>query len=46
MIRNFFDQLIKCSKRTFKDLRKVEADQGNDYSTGCLVDYPYFKENY
>ena len=20
--------------------------QGDDYTTGCLVDYPYFKENY
>ena len=20
--------------------------QGDDYTTGCLLDYPYFKENY
>ena len=25
---------------------KVSAGQGDDYATGCLLDYAYFKDNY
>ena len=25
---------------------KIATGQGYDYTTGCLLDYPYFKENY
>ena len=24
---------------------KIATGQGDDYTTGCLLDYPYFKEN-
>ena len=24
----------------------MSTGQGDDYTTGCLLDYPYFKENY
>ena len=27
-------------------LEKVSTGQGNDSTTGCLLDYPYFTENY
>ena len=27
-------------------IRKVITGQGDDYTTGCLLDYPYFKESY
>ena len=27
-------------------MRKIAAGQGDDYTTGCLLDYSYFKENY
>ena len=29
-----------------KTLKKIATDQGDDYTTGCLSDYIYFKENY
>ena len=29
-----------------KHIRKVPTGQGDDYTAGCLLDYPYFKENY
>ena len=32
--------------RTYDNIRKIAADQRDDYATGCLLDYPYFKENY
>ena len=32
--------------RTYNNIRRVAIGQGNDYTTYCLADYPYFKENY
>ena len=29
-----------------ENVRKIATGQGDDYTTGCLVDYLYFKENY
>ena len=31
---------------TYENIRKVATGKGDDYTTGCLLDYPYFKENY
>ena len=44
--RNFFDHTIKNDLRTYDNIRKVATGQGDDYKTGCLLDYPYFKEYY
>ena len=43
---NFFDQPIKNNKVTYENIRKIPTGQENDYTTGCLLDYPYFKDNY
>ena len=43
--KNFFDQPINDFK-TYEDIRKIASCQGDDYTTGCLLDYPYFKENF
>ena len=32
--------------KTYENIRKIATGKGNDYTTGCLLDYPYFKENY
>ena len=29
-----------------KILEIIATGKGDDYTTGCLLDYPYFKENY
>ena len=42
--KNVFDQPINDVK-TYENIRKIATGQGNDYTTGCLLDYPYFKEN-
>ena len=39
---NFFDQPIKNNKVTYENIRKIATDQGDDYTTGCLLDYLYF----
>ena len=43
---NFFDQPIKDNKVTYENTRKIATGQGDDYTTGCLLDYPYFADTY
>ena len=43
---NFLDQPIKDNKKTYDNIRKIAAGYGDDYTTGCLLDYPYFIETY
>ena len=43
---NFSDQPIKNNKVTYENSRKIATGQGDDYTTGCLLDYPYFKDSY
>ena len=42
----FFDQPVKNDLRTYDNVRKVTIGHGDDYTTGCLIDYSYFKESY
>ena len=44
--KNFFDQPVKNNKVTFENIRKLATGQGDDYTTGCLLDYIYFKSYY
>ena len=44
--RNFFDQPIKNDSKTYDNIRKIATGQGDDYTTGCLINYPYFKKYY
>ena len=43
---NVFDQSIKNIKVTYENIRKIAIGQGDDYTTGCLLDYPYFLDTY
>ena len=43
---NFFDQPVNDNKLTYENIRKIATGQGDDYTTGCLLDYPYFKDSY
>ena len=44
--RNFYDQPITDSIRKYDEIRKIETGTGDNYATGCLLDYDYFKKNY
>ena len=44
--QNVFDQPVKSDMRTYDNIRKVAAGRGDDYITGCLLDYPGFKGHY
>ena len=41
--RSFFDQPINSMSKTYENIRKIATGKGDDYTTGCLLDYPYFK---
>ena len=49
--RNIYNQSINNQEtndliKQYDELRKESAGQGGDYTTGCLLDFAYFKENY
>ena len=44
--KSFFDKPVKNNKVTYENLRKTATGQGDDYTTGCLLDYIYFKNYY
>ena len=36
--RNFYDQPINDLIKQYDEVRKVSTGQGDDYTTGCLLD--------
>ena len=42
----FFDQPINSELKTYENIRNIDTGQGDDFTTSCLLDYSYFKENY
>ena len=44
--KNFFDQPINNMVKTYENIRNITIGQGDDYGTGCLLDYSYFKKYY
>ena len=44
--KKFVDQLMNNDPKSYEDIRKIATGQGNDYTTSCLLDYSFFKENY
>ena len=44
--KNLFDQPVKNDKITYENIRKISTGQGGYYTTGCLLDYAYFKNYY
>ena len=44
--RNVYDQPINDSIKQYDEVRKISTGQSDDYTTGCLLDYSYFENNY
>ena len=40
--RNFYDQPINYQIKTYDEIGKIQTGKGDDYTTGCLLDYQYF----
>ena len=44
--RNFYDNPIESDIEKYRELKKVMIGKGEDYTTGSLLDYEYFKRHY
>ena len=44
--RNFYDQPINDSVKQYDGIRKILTGQGDEYTTGCLLDFAYLEKNY
>ena len=44
--RNFYDQSINDLIKQYDEVREISTGQGDDYTTGCLLDFAYFEKNY
>ena len=44
--RNFYDQSINDQIKKYNQIRKIATGKRDDYTTGCLLDYQYFKDHY
>ena len=42
--RSFYDQPINDSIKQYDEIRKKSTGQGDDYTTGCLLDFAYFEK--
>ena len=42
--RNFHDQPINDLIKQYDEVKKVSTEQGDDYTSGCLLDLAYFKK--
>ena len=43
--RNFYDQSINDLIKQYDEIRKISTEQGDDYTTSCLLDFAYFESN-
>ena len=44
--RNFYDQPINDQIKKYDEIRKIATGKGDDYTTGCLLDYQCFKNHH
>ena len=44
--KNIYDQAVDSDIKRFEEIRKLTTGQGEDYTTGCLLDYDYVKSHY
>ena len=45
-MKKLSNQPVENDKVTYENIRKLATGQGDDYTTGCLLDYIYFKNSY
>ena len=43
---NFFDQPTNSNIKTYENIWGIATGKGDDYTTGCLLDYSYVKDHY
>ena len=43
---NFYDRPINDQIKKYDEIRKIATGKGDDYITGSLLDYQFFKDHY
>ena len=43
--KNFYDQAFDSNIKRYEEIRRLTTGQGEDYTTGCLLDYDYIKNH-
>ena len=46
MEKTFFYQPVKNNKILYDNIIKIATGRRDDYTTGCLLDYAYFRDVY
>ena len=44
--KNFYDQPITHETRKYDEVKMISSGKGEDYTSGCLLDYKYLKDHY
>ena len=44
--KRFHSQVFDSDIKQYEEIRKLTAGQGEDYTSGCLLDYDYIKNHY
>ena len=44
--RNFYDQSINDLIKLYDGVRKISTEQSDNYTTGCLLGYVYFRDDF
>ena len=44
--KKFYDRAIDSNIKRYQEIRKLTIGEGEDYTTGCLLDYEYIKNHY
>ena len=43
---NFYEQATDSDIKSYKEIKRLTTGQGEDYSTGCLLNYDFIKNHY
>ena len=46
MKKNFYNRVNDSEIKQYKEIRKLTTGQGENYTTGSLLDYEYIKNHY
>ena len=44
--KRFYDQPVDTDIKQYEEIKRLTTRQGEDYTTRCLLDYGYIKNNY
>ena len=46
MVETFMINQLMIKSKKYDEIRKIGTGKVDDYTTGCLIDYQYFKDHY